>query len=191
VIWLQHPPPPGVIKYTPTHHHSLIPQPLPTPSIAPYHRLPRHTRNRAPAARFRVFGPKHPLPACVIRRPPQPPPWPRPRPPPNLPIAPYRRLPWHTRNRAPASRFRAFGPKHPFPACVVRRPPQPPPWPHPPAPTNLTYRPLPPSPPAHPKPSPGGSISGFWPQTPPPRLRRQTAAQTTITPSPPGPYDCP
>jgi hypothetical protein len=127
-----------VINYIPNHHHSLTPRPLPSPRISPYRHFQQHTRNRAPAARFRLFGPKHPLPTCV-----------------------------------------------------VRRPPQPPQWPHPPATTSSPYRTIPPFPPAHPKPSPGRSNSVFRPQTAPPRLRCQMATQTTATGSPPSPYELP
>jgi hypothetical protein len=48
-------------------------------------------------------------------------------------------------------------------------------------PTTSPHLPQSQFPAAHPKPSPGGSLSSFWPNPPPPRLRDQTRHHHTAT----------
>ena len=75
--------------------------------------------------------------------------------------------PHPTQNRALAARFCGFGPKPAPLRTIERTPPSPPPT-RPPHHTKPLYRPLAPFSMARTRPSPVGSVSAIWPQTPAP-----------------------
>jgi hypothetical protein len=110
-IWPQNPPPPAHSIGHQDHHHHLIPHTPPHPYIVPRRRLQRRTRNKAPVAWFRIFGPKPPPSHALSNGRMKCHPHTISHTPPTLTNRLHRRLQRHTLNRAITARFRVSGPQ--------------------------------------------------------------------------------